>query len=403
MCGRKVRVSCFSAPARSRSSILAVVAACAVLGSPFSKLHAQAITGVIVGTVQDATGGVVDAAKITAKNLATGIVLETASGSEGNYTFPNVPPGDYDISAQKAGFTTAVAARRTVEIQRTLRIDFTMSVGATTQEVTVAGAAPLVQSTTSDLGQVVNYRQIQALPLNGRLFEQLVTIVPGHGAGRLERLCRKPVGRRRAHADAGGRQRAAVVRQLLHGGWRPQHRTAERLHQHHSAARFDRLIQGGDQQSQRGIRLLRRRHRQPHHQVRHERLPRRGVRLLAQRRAECPRLLRPDPSRLTNRTSSAATFGGPIIRNKLFFFVAYQQLIAHQGQTNVLTVPTALQRQGMLTEGNQPPIYDPLTGRLFANNTIPSGRIDPVAQKVAEPVPACPICPGSPTTTSTTP
>ena len=59
MCGRKVRVSCFSAPARSRSSILAVVAACAVLGSPFSKLHAQAITGVIVGTVQDATGGVV--------------------------------------------------------------------------------------------------------------------------------------------------------------------------------------------------------------------------------------------------------------------------------------------------------------------------------------------------------
>ena len=74
---------------------------------------------------------------------------------------------------------------------------------------------------------------------------------------------------------------------------------------------------------------------------------------------------------------------GPIIKNKLFFFGAYQQLMAHQGQTNVLTVPTDLQRQGILTEGNQLPIYDPLSGLPFANNVIPANRIDPVSRNLA--------------------
>ena len=77
------------------------------------------------------------------------------------------------------------------------------------------------------------------------------------------------------------------------------------------------------------------------------------------------------------------TFGGPIIKNKLFFFVDYQQLQERQGVTNVLSVPTALQRQGILTEGNQAPIYDPLNGQLFPNRTVPANRIDPVDQKVA--------------------
>src|SRR5205823_14364631 len=75
-------------------------------------------------------------------------------------------------------------------------------------------------------------------------------------------------------------------------------------------------------------------------------------------------------------------FSGPIIKNRLFFFVSYQQLISHQGQTNTLTVPSALQRKGVFTEGNPGIIYDPLNGQPFANNTVPANRIDPVAQKV---------------------
>ena len=77
------------------------------------------------------------------------------------------------------GFTTAVAARSTVQLQQTTRVDFTLNPGAVNQEVNVTDASPLVQSTTSDLGQVIDSRQIESLPLNGRLFEKLVTITPG--------------------------------------------------------------------------------------------------------------------------------------------------------------------------------------------------------------------------------
>jgi hypothetical protein len=76
--------------------------------------------------------------------------------------------------------------------------------------------------------------------------------------------------------------------------------------------------------------------------------------------------------------------GGPIIRNNLFFFVDYQHLISNQGQTNTLTLPTQLQRQGILTEGSQVAIYDPTNGQLFANRTIPVNRMDPIALRVQD-------------------
>ena len=119
---------------------------------PAGRLSGQAITGTVVGTVSDATGAVVSGAKVTAKNVATGITLSTISGSEGNYTIPNVPPGTYDISAQLTGFNTAVAPKNVVQVQQTTRVDFTLITGSTTTEVTVTAVAPLVQSTTSDLG-----------------------------------------------------------------------------------------------------------------------------------------------------------------------------------------------------------------------------------------------------------
>jgi len=92
---------------------------------------------------------------------------------------PNLAPGTYKITAQLPGFTTAVALSTAVRVAQTTRIDFTLSPGETSQQINVIAESPLVQSTTSDLGQVVESKQIQALPLNGRLFEQLVTIVPG--------------------------------------------------------------------------------------------------------------------------------------------------------------------------------------------------------------------------------
>jgi len=101
------------------------------------------------------------------------------SGSGGDYTIPTLPTGRYKVTAHITGFATSVNSDVNLQIQQTTRVDFSLSPGQTTQEINVTAELPLVQSTTSDLGHVVESRQIQALPLNGRLFEQLVTIVPG--------------------------------------------------------------------------------------------------------------------------------------------------------------------------------------------------------------------------------
>src|SRR4051812_31998494 len=111
-----------------------------------NKSFGQAITGVIVGSVRDASGAIVQGAKIEAKNLDTGAVLSTTSASEGNYTLATVPPGSYDVSAHLAGFSTAISRKAPVEVQKTSRIDFTLSPGSTTEEVVVTAVAPLVQS-----------------------------------------------------------------------------------------------------------------------------------------------------------------------------------------------------------------------------------------------------------------
>jgi hypothetical protein len=135
----------------------------------------QAITGTLVGTVQDATGGVIASATVTATNIETNIGQSTVTGGAGDYTIPNLPPGRYELAAQSKGFATSVVSETFVRVEQTARVDFTLSPGQTSQEVTVSALAPLVESTTSDLGHVIESREMQALPLKGRLFEQLVT------------------------------------------------------------------------------------------------------------------------------------------------------------------------------------------------------------------------------------
>src|SRR6185312_17008632 len=115
MCNENLLVRLFSGAASERGRFCACAAVFALLAFAAKPVYAQAITGVIVGTVHDASGGTVAGVKITAKNVATGAVLEALTGAEGNYTFPNVTPGIYDVSAQKAGFTTSVASNTTIE------------------------------------------------------------------------------------------------------------------------------------------------------------------------------------------------------------------------------------------------------------------------------------------------
>jgi len=139
----------------------------------------QTITGTLLGAVTDSSGAVVVGAKVTVTNSDTGVVNETTTGSEGYYTVPNLPPGRYSVTVEQTGFKTAVVPESSVQVALTTRVDVSLSPGTVSEKITVTGEAPLVQGTTSSIGTAVETREVNTLPLNGRLFQMIVGLVPG--------------------------------------------------------------------------------------------------------------------------------------------------------------------------------------------------------------------------------
>ena len=140
---------------------------------------AQQITGRIVGTVLDASGSAVPGAEVTAANQNTGISASSRTDAQGNYVFPTLPTGSYTVRVAAQGFRSAVSSDNQIGVAQTARVDFNLEVGSVTESVVVEAVAPLVQSTTSDISQSIETKQVQTLPLNGRIFSQLVNLVPG--------------------------------------------------------------------------------------------------------------------------------------------------------------------------------------------------------------------------------
>ena len=135
-----------------------------VLGVPAS---AQTIRGTITGTVSDTTGGVVPGVTVTVTNRSTGISATAVTARDGSFTIPLLPPGVYDAGVEQQGFKKYVREGITVQIAQSTRLDVMLQVGAMSEAVQVTAEATLVRSTTAELGQVIEMKQIQALPLNG--------------------------------------------------------------------------------------------------------------------------------------------------------------------------------------------------------------------------------------------
>jgi len=139
---------------------------------------AQTVTGTISGTVRDQSGAVMSGVTVAVQNTATGLERQTSTGASGEYTLAALPYGAYKLRTEKAGFQTAVTDV-TVAVDQIRTVDITMNVGAQTQQVSVQGAMENVNAETTQLGAVVNHRDVVELPLNGRDFTQLARIQPG--------------------------------------------------------------------------------------------------------------------------------------------------------------------------------------------------------------------------------
>ncbi len=150
-----------------------------VLAAGMKLATAQAVTGTLLGTVQDTTGAVVPNANITLTNDGTDVTNKTTSSQQGFYTFPNLVPGQYSITVEAKGFKTEVAKHNQVNVEQSTRVDVTLSPGAVNEQVTVTGMTPLVETTTSDLGTSIDSTQINNLPINGRSPQMLMQLAPG--------------------------------------------------------------------------------------------------------------------------------------------------------------------------------------------------------------------------------
>ncbi|HJZ75071.1 MAG TPA: TonB-dependent receptor [Vicinamibacterales bacterium] len=159
-----------------RASLLVLLG---VLSVGVPRASAQFDTASVVGTVRDASGGIVRDAKVTLTGVETGVSVVRTTNADGTYEFTTVKPGLYVVSSEKEGFSIALVDNVQVQVAARLRVDLQMAVGQLSERVQVTAAAPLVETDTSQRSQVITSRQIEELPLNGREYSSLALLATG--------------------------------------------------------------------------------------------------------------------------------------------------------------------------------------------------------------------------------
>ncbi len=157
----------------------ALITALLLGGAGAVRLAGQGATATIQGTVTDQSGAAVPGAEVQVKNTGTGATQTTASDPAGRFVAADLPVGSYELQAAKMGFSTVVHRGITLTVGAQVVVDFSLPVGQQTQTVTVEGEAVAVNTTNAAVGQTTDQKAMVDLPLNGRGFEQLVELTPG--------------------------------------------------------------------------------------------------------------------------------------------------------------------------------------------------------------------------------
>jgi Carboxypeptidase regulatory-like domain/TonB-dependent Receptor Plug Domain len=337
---------------------------------------AQVTTGSILGTIHDPSGAVVSGATVTITDTGKGTTSTAQSDADGNYNVPFLIPGIYNVAAQASGFKRSVSNNVVLDIDQKARIDFTLETGGTTETVEVNSAPPLIRLDSSELGEVVAKTQVQNLPLNGRDFAQLVYLVPGVTPGQAgENLSGSSSFNPRAatNFNALGSQantNAYLVDGIVDNEW--TFNTVMVQPSVESIAEFKVLTGSYSADFGGGAGVLSISTRSGSNSLHGE------VFTYLRNSAVDARnyFARSDTQKPAYRRGQfGAAVGGPIRKDKLFFFADYYGQQSLKGIVNQNSVPTAAERTGDFsnytdTQGHLIPIYDPLTTTATAG---PSG------------------------------
>ncbi len=370
----------------------------------------QLITGDILGTIQDSTGAVVPGAKVSLTAVDTGHRFEANSDASGGYIFAQLKPGHYKVQASKEGFRTENVSDIDLLVGQRPRVDITLQVGAVAQEIEVsAGGVQLLESQTSAIGEVMQERPVQELPLNGRNFMQLAVLSPGVApVGTGVSPATIWVGQSNVTTSVSG-LRESNESFLLDGiesrnarfgsvGLRPSPEAIQEFKMQTSnfSAEYGRSAAIINTTLKSGGNAL---HGSAYEFIRNSALDANNFFLN----------LAGAPKPQFQQNNFGFSLGGPVVlphvyhgHDKTFLFINYEGIRSRHGITGEALVPSAAQMGGNLaddsagigiiptdspfcTSNSGSPkcfnVIDPTTGQPFPGNVIPEDRLDPVAQK----------------------
>ena len=263
-----------------------------LLGLAFLPAAAQQTTGTLVGTVKDAQGALVTTATVKATNVDTGFSRSAPANGYGEYRIDYLPVGKYTVEATAAGFERFVQKNLALNVDQTLTVEITLTVGAQSQTITVTEAPPQVNTSDAVLGRTIEPDEIIGLPLVNRNIYSELSLTPGVMANSMSPTS-NPTGtpqydRWTAVRGCPG-QRLARLRQRnrrILSGWRQQHYRYAQLRQPGSQPRRNRRVPRRDQRILGAIRPILRRCRLGYHQVGNKQVPWRVVRVQPQHRLQ---------------------------------------------------------------------------------------------------------------------
>ncbi|HXE13579.1 MAG TPA: TonB-dependent receptor [Bryobacteraceae bacterium] len=357
-------------------------------------LFGQFESATVLGTIHDPTGAAVSGASVTLTDTRTGVVFRTKTDNNGNYEFVNERLGAYRVTVEATGFKTAVTADFDLQVNARQRVDLTLQLGDTSQNITVTDAASLLETDSSSRGQVINPKQITGLPLNGRSYADLTLLVPGVAKSYLENQSDSS---RDASFNVNG-LRSEYNNFLLDGIDNNAYGTSNqgfsnqviqpnpdalaefKTETNNYSAEFGRApgavvnatIKSGTNQY----------HGEIWEFLRNTKLNSVGF-------------FKPAGGGTLpfNQNQFGGAFGGKIVKDKMFFFADYEGFRRVFHSVLNATLPTAAEKQGDFT-GYNVALKNPLTGAPIPGNIIPASQLTPFAAKVYSLLPD-PILPGN--------
>jgi hypothetical protein len=378
----------------SRISIgfAAVLLAAFALVVSAPRVDAQVLYGTLIGTIQDESGAVVPGANVTIASRETGLSRETTVNAAGQYSIPSIPAGTYDLTIAAAGFSTHTQEGVAVNVNTVQRIDVTLRVGQVTETVTVEASTLTLQTDTAVVRTEIDRKEITSLPLpRYRNYQSLLNLVPGATPGRYQN----------ANTDSPARALSTNVNGVNRNNnntkidgttsvfiWLPHHtayvpssETIDVVNVSSNSFDAEQGMAGGAAitvQTKSGTNEI---HGSAFAFHDNGRLAAKDFFFKDENR----------PKNLVN--IDGFTLGGPVVKDKLFYFGGWEGTRERISYNRLYTIPTAPQRQGDFSSFSNAKIYDPATGAnprertQFENNIVPLARHSSITRKMQDLIP----------------